>query len=171
VISEWRLIGYENRVLAEEDFNNDKVDAGELGAGKAVIALFEVTPVGKPGLYSDRRYGSSDSKTTQTNMTELGYLKIRYKEPAGGDSKLLSLPIANSSRPLSSANTDTQFAVAVAGFAQRLGQGQYINNWQYADSGKLAKQSLTQPANSDRDGIRRGFVDLTELASALEQSK
>lgn len=171
VISEWRLIGYENRILAEEDFNNDKVDAGELGAGKAVIALFEVTPKGKPGLYSDRRYDTAASNPTKTNMTELGYLKIRYKAPAGGDSKLLSLPIANSSPPLSSANTDTQFAVAVAGFAQRLGQGQYINNWQYTDSGKLAKQSLTQAASSDRDGIRRGFVDLTELASALEQSK
>lgn len=171
VIAEWRLIGYENRVLAEEDFNNDKVDAGELGAGKAVIALFEVTPVGKPGLYSERRYGSSEVKTPKTNLNELGYLKIRYKDPTGGASKLLNLPIANSSRPLTSAHTDTQFAIAVAGFAQRLGQGQYINNWHYTDSGKLAEQSLTKAVNSDNDGTRRGFIELTKLANALEQVK
>ena len=171
VISEWRLIGYENRVLAEEDFNNDQVDAGELGAGKAVMALFEVTPVGTPGLYSDRRYGDSASQTAKTNMNELGYLKIRYKAPDGDHSHQLSLPIANRSHALNRANTDSQFAIAVAGFAQRLAQGQYINNWQFTDSGQLAKQSIAQSPQSDRDGSRRGFIDLTELAHALDQAK
>ena len=171
VVSEWRLIGYENRVLAEEDFNNDKIDAGELGAGKAVIALFEVTPKGQKGLYSDRRYANSNasiSSNNKQNSNELGYLKIRYKAPTGGSSKLISQPINNTSHALNKANIDTQFAVAVAGFGQRLTQSEYINNWQYSDSTKLAKNSIADKPSSDTDGTRRNFVTLTELGSALD---
>lgn len=170
VVSEWRLIGYENRVLAEEDFNNDKVDAGELGAGKAVIALFEVTPKGQPGLYSDHRYKANESREPKRNLNELGYLKIRYKAPEGGSSKLINQPIKNASHNLTRANADTQFALAVAGFGQRLSQGQYINGWKFADSGKLAAQSLARQPNRDSNGLRRSFVDLTELASALDNT-
>lgn len=174
VVSEWRLIGYENRVLAEEDFNNDKVDAGELGAGKAVIALFEVTPKGQKGLYSDRRYADSNASTSSNNKknsNELGYLKIRYKAPTGGSSKLVSQPINKASHALNKASIDTQFAMAVAGFGQRLTQSNYINDWQYSDSTKLAKSSIADRPSSDTDGTRRNFVTLTELASALKNSQ
>ena len=170
VASEWRLIGYENRVLAEEDFNNDKVDAGELGAGKAVIALFEVTPKGQIGLYSERRY--DDSKVKANNkINELGFLKLRYKAPEGGSSKLISQAISNNSQALDKANTDTQFAVAVAGFGQRLSQSQYINDWRYSDSRALANTSITRQPNSDKEGTKRNFISLTELASALDTNK
>ena len=171
VVSEWRLIGYENRVLNEQDFNNDKVDAGELGAGKAVVALFEVTPTGQVGLYSERRYASDKrDKTVATTQqaNELGLLKIRYKSPEGGSSKLISQAIINNNRDLSNANIDTQFAIAVAGFAQRLAQSDYINEWSFRDSGKLASKSITSQPSSDTDGIRRNFVILTELADALK---
>jgi len=174
VVSEWRLIGYENRVLAEEDFNNDKIDAGELGAGKAVIALFEVTPKGQKGLYSDRRYANSNasiSSNNKQNSNELGYLKIRYKAPTGGSSKLVSQPINKASHALNKASIDTQFAMAVAGFGQRLTQSDYINDWQYSDSTKLAKSSIADRPSSDTDGTRRNFVTLTELASALKDSR
>ncbi|WP_352288444.1 VWA domain-containing protein [Psychrobacter sp. GW64-MNA-CIBAN-0177] len=174
VVSEWRLIGYENRVLAEEDFNNDKVDAGELGAGKAVIALFEVTSTGAKGLFSDRRYSDSDSKSSVKNsqaLNELGYLKIRYKAPKGGSSKLINQPINKRSQSLDSANVDTQFAIAVAGFGQRLSQSDYINDWQYSDSSKLATNTFTKQPNSDKEGTRRNFVTLTELASALDSKR
>lgn len=171
VVSEWRLIGYENRLLNEEDFNNDQVDAGELGAGKAVVALFEVTPKGSVGVYSDRRYEQKEAKVANKNLNELGYLKIRYKAPEGGSSKLISQPINKSSHRLDSAHVDTQFAIAVAGFGQRLVQSQYINDWHYGDSAKLAKQSLTRNPSSDSTGIRRNFIDLTELATALDRSK
>ena len=169
VVSEWRLIGYENRVLAEEDFNNDKVDAGDLGAGKAVIALFEVTPKGQKGLYSERRYSDSKAgvKNSQT-LNELGYLKIRYKAPTGGSSKLINQPINKHSRSLDSANADTQFAVAVAGFGQRLIQSDYINDWRYSDSYEIASKTLARQPNSDEDGTRRQFMTLTELASTLD---
>ena len=171
VVSEWRLIGYENRVLAEEDFNNDKVDAGELGAGKAVIALFEVTPTGQIGLYSERRYDGNKAKVNHkaNNKTnELGFLKLRYKAPTGDSSKLISQAIIDSSQDLNKANSDTQFALAVAGFGQRLSQSQYINDWKYTDSGKLAKTSIARQPSSDIEGIRRHFVSLTELASAID---
>lgn len=174
VVSEWRLIGYENRVLNEQDFNNDKVDAGELGAGKAVIALFEVTPKGQKGLYSDRRYTDSNATAnanSKQKTNELGYLKIRYKAPTGGSSKLVSQPINSSSHTLDKANADTQFAMAVAGFGQRLTQSEYINEWQYNDSTKLATSSLARQLSNDKDGIRRNFVTLTELASALDSTK
>jgi len=174
VVSEWRLIGYENRVLAEEDFNNDRIDAGELGAGKAVIALFEVTPKGQKGLYSDRRYADSNasiSSNNKKNSNELGYLKIRYKAPTGGSSKLISQPINKASHALNKASIDTQFAMAVAGFGQRLTQSDYINDWQYSDSTKLAKSSIADRPSSDTDGTRHNFVTLTELASALKNSR
>ncbi len=174
LVSEWRLIGYENRVLNEQDFNNDKVDAGELGAGKAVIALFEVTPKGQKGLYSDRRYDNGVAKSStkkSQNLNELAYLKIRYKAPAGGSSKLISQPINKNSHALSSANIDTQFAVAVAGFGQRLAQSDYINDWQYADSTKLVTNVLARQPNSDKDGTRRNFVTLTELANVLDSKR
>lgn len=173
LVSEWRLIGYENRVLNEQDFNNDKVDAGELGAGKAVIALFEVTPTGKKGLYSDRRYASntkSSSKNPQS-LNELAYLNIRYKAPAGGSSKLISQSILKNTRALNNANADTQFAIAVAGFGQRLAQSEYINDWQFKDSATLASGVLARQPSSDKEGIRRNFVTLTELATALERNK
>ncbi|WP_244951943.1 vWA domain-containing protein [Psychrobacter okhotskensis] len=174
VVSEWRLIGYENRVLNEQDFNNDKIDAGELGAGKAVIALFEVTSTGAKGLFSDRRYSDSDSKSSVKNsqaLNELGYLKIRYKAPKGGSSKLINQPINKRSQSLESANVDTQFAIAVAGFGQRLSQSDYINDWQYSGSSKLATNTFTKQPNSDKEGTRRNFVTLTELASALDSKR
>ena len=173
VVSEWRLIGYENRVLNEQDFNNDKVDAGELGSGKAVIALFEVTPTGAKGLFSDRRYSDNESKKTASGKkaNELGYLNIRYKSPKGGSSKLINQPIINASRPLNKANIDTQFAIAVAGFGQRLSQSDYINDWQYSDSSKLATNTFTKQPNSDKEGTRRNFVTLTELAEALDNKR
>ncbi|KAA0915024.1 vWA domain-containing protein [Psychrobacter sp. ANT_WB68] len=173
VVSEWRLIGYENRVLNEQDFNNDKVDAGELGAGKAVIALFEVTPTGKKGLYSERRYSDNKSKQIASGKktNELGYLNIRYKAPTGGSSKLISQPINHVSLPLNKSTIDTQFAIAVAGFGQRLSQSDYINDWQYSDSSNLVTSTLAQKPASDKDGTRRNFVTLTELASALDHKR
>ncbi|ALF59467.1 vWA domain-containing protein [Psychrobacter urativorans] len=175
-VEEWRLIGYENRVLAEEDFNNDKVDAGELGAGKAVVALFEITPTGQVGSFNPRRYPdnapnkSNSMLAKNINNQELGFLKIRYKATQNANSQLVDLPInaLNKATPLSNAYPDTQFAIAVAGFGQRLQQSPYINNWQYKDSRALATQSLKQKAVTDPNGLRRSFIGLTELADALQ---
>ena len=170
-VDEWRLIGYENRLLAEQEFNNDKVDAGELGAGKAVVALFEITPRGEKGAIAPRRYAdNTQALANNSNNKELGFLKIRYKATPQASSKLLELPITTVNKRVSlmSAHPDTQFAVAVASFGQRLQQSPYINDWQYSDSTQLANQSLSYQTVNDANGLRRGFVELTQLAEALQ---
>lgn len=117
--------------------------------------------------YRDSRAGVKNSQT----LNKLGHLKIRYKAPTGGSSKLIKQPINKPSRSLDSANVDTQFAVAVGGFGQRLSQSEYINNWQYSDSTELATRSLIQQPTSDKDGTRRNFATLTELAIALDSKR
>lgn len=158
-VSEWRLIGYENRILADEDFSNDKVDAGELGAGKSVVALFEVTPVGKQGYLPNSRYQNTSVKTGMDD--ELGFLKIRYKAPQGTTSKLLEFPIANRT---TNATNDLKFALAVAGYGQLLKGSKYTGSWTYDDVASYAKQGY----GKDPLGTRHEFVKLVELADTLK---
>ena len=162
-VKEWRLIGYENRVLAKEDFNNDKVDAGELGAGKSVVALFEVTPVGQQGWLDDSRYQAYPINQTGKN-TELGFLKLRYKAPNSNISTLLTLPITNTTQQPSS---ELAFALSVASFGETLKQSKYLGNWQLNDSKRLAQANI----GNDPQGIRREFVKLIDLADSLQPSK
>ena len=162
-VKEWRLIGYENRVLAKEDFNNDKVDAGELGAGKSVVALFEVTPVGQQGWLDDSRYQAYPINHTGKN-TELGFLKLRYKAPNSNTSTLLTLPISNQTQQPSS---ELAFALSVASFGETLKQSKYLGNWQLNDSKRLAQANL----GNDPQGIRREFVKLIDLADSLQPTK
>lgn len=162
-VKEWRLIGYENRVLEKEDFNNDKVDAGELGAGKSVVALFEVTPVGQQGWLDDSRYQAYPINHTGKN-TELGFLKLRYKAPNSNTSTLLTLPISNQTQQPSS---ELAFALSVASFGETLKQSKYLGNWQLNDSKRLAQANI----GSDPQGIRREFIKLIDLADSLQPTK
>ena len=162
-VKEWRLIGYENRVLEKEDFNNDKVDAGELGAGKSVVALFEVTPVGQQGWLDDSRYQAYPINHTGKD-TELGFLKLRYKAPNSNTSTLLTLPITNNTQQPSS---ELAFALSVASFGETLKQSKYLSNWQLNDSKRLAQANI----GNDPQGIRREFVKLIELADSLQPTK
>ena len=162
-VKEWRLIGYENRVLEKEDFNNDKVDAGELGAGKSVVALFEVTPVGQQGWLDDSRYQAHPISHTGKN-TELGFLKLRYKAPNSNTSTLLTLPISNQTQQPSS---EMAFALSVASFGETLKQSKYIGNWQLNDSKRLAQANI----GNDPQGIRREFIKLIDLADSLQPTK
>jgi len=161
-VSEWRLIGYENRLLAKEDFNNDKVDAGELGAGKSVVALFEVTPTGAKGLLEPSRYQNTTTVSGQ-NKNELGFLKIRYKSPDADTSKLLNFPIANK---VTTASADTNLAMAVAGYGQLLTHSKYVNSLNYKQVAGLAKSGLN--SNVDKTGSRSEFIKLVELADGLQ---
>lgn len=162
-VKEWRLIGYENRVLAKEDFNNDKVDAGELGAGKSVVALFEITPVGQQGWLDDSRYQAYPINHTGKN-TELGFLKLRYKAPNSNTSTLLTLPITNTTQQPS---RELAFALSVASFGETLKQSKYLGNWQLNDSKRLAQANI----GNDPQGIRRESVKLIDLADSLQPSK
>lgn len=167
-VSEYRLIGYETRALNREDFNNDKVDAGDIGAGHTVTAIYEITPVGSGSLSVDKlRYGKT--KTDETNRSsseksfnsEWAFLKIRYKLPNENTSKLITTPIeqnTNSEKDM----TDTKFATAVAGFGQILQGGKYTGNFGYDDVITLAQNSK----GKDIFGYRAEFINLVRLAKS-----
>jgi len=161
-VLEYRLIGYENRMLAREDFNNDKVDAGEIGAGHRVTALYEVVPVGAKGSVDPLRYAAPTAKVAGNG--ELANVKLRYKMPSAETSQLLEYPIRKSSiASVDKLSPDFRFAASVAAFGQLLRGGKYTGNFGYADVTKLAKGALAE----DRDGYRREFVSLVELARTL----
>lgn len=162
VVSEWRLIGYENRVLREEDFRNDKVDAAEVGAGKSVTALYELTPVGKQGLLQPHRYGPSEKTATGGKGSELGFLRVRYKQP--GQQQAVEFDRTVSVRELRAApSTDFRFAAAVAGFGQLLRGGNYLGGFGYDDVKALALAGR----GKDEGCYRQAFVKLVDMARSL----
>ncbi len=137
-VKEYRLLGYESRMLNREDFNNDAVDAGEIGAGHRVTAIYEITPADGKGLIDPLRYGNQ-AQAASSFDNEVGFIKFRYKLPGEKTSRLISQPI-----PGEGVSTDdlqrqeTMFAVAVAGFAQLLRGGEYTGDWTYDDALQLA---------------------------------
>ena len=165
-VAEYRLIGYETRALRREDFNNDRVDAGEVGAGHAVTAIYEVTPVGSPAVLHDApRYAGRAAEPpvaaeSRAGSLELAYLRLRYKEPGEATSELIELPIA---RDTSGAGTDQRFAAAIAGFGQLLRDGAYTGDWTWAEVIGLAEANT----GDDRFGYRREAVTLMRLAESL----
>ena len=167
-VAEYRLIGYETRALRREDFNNDKVDAGEIGAGHAVTAIYEVTPVGSPAVLHDPlRYADSAADPPEpargaSGSDELAFLRLRYKAPGEDTSRLVELPIARDS---DGAASDQRFAAAIAGFGQLLRGGVYTESWTWADAIALAE------ANTGRDpfGYRHEAVTLMRLAESLSE--
>jgi Ca-activated chloride channel family protein len=163
-VLEYRLIGYENRALAREDFNNDKVDAGEIGAGHRVTALYEIVRAGGKGLLDPPRYGAEAAPRRASKNGELAHLRLRYKEPEGKDSKLIEFPImASSVLPARQTSADFRFAASVAAFGQMLRGGKYTGKFSYAEVTALAKDGLAE----DSEGYRREFVSLVKLAQAL----
>ncbi|THU04615.1 VWA domain-containing protein [Lampropedia puyangensis] len=162
-VAEWRLIGYENRLLNEADFRNDQVDAVEIGAGKSVTALYEITPAGQEGLYSQRRYGAAAPVMQSTyESDEWGALRIRYKKPGQKTSIEVAQVVRRTSDDVQP-SSEWGFSAAVAAFGQQLRGGTYLNQWTYADTLRLAKASLGE----DAQGYRHGFVQLVELAQSL----
>ena len=161
-VSEYRLIGYENRHLNNEDFANDKVDAGEIGAGHTVTAIYELTLQGKPGWLSDSRYQRPSN--IQDNNGELAFLKIRYKKPDEDVSQLLQWPIMkNQIKPIERASGEFKFAASVAAFGQMLRDGTYLKSFGYDDIMALANESKGQ----DTFGYRGEFLQLVSLAKGL----
>ncbi|HKS54915.1 MAG TPA: VWA domain-containing protein [Steroidobacteraceae bacterium] len=161
-VLEYRLIGYENRMLAREDFNNDKVDAGDIGAGHRVTALYEIVPVGKQGRVDPLRYGAATPATAASD--ELANVKLRYKKPQSDRSELLEYPIGKGSvATLERLSPDFRFAASVAAFGQLLRGGKYVGNYGYGDVERLARGALGE----DSEGYRREFVSLVKLADSL----
>lgn len=164
-ISEYRLLGYENRALKREDFSNDKVDAGDIGAGHTVTALYEIVPAGGKGWLEPLRYQAATSPAGKTG--ELAWLRIRYKAPGEVSSRLLERPIARAeAKPMNSASEDLRFAAAVAAFAQQLKDGRYTGDFGLAQSIELARSAKGE----DRFGLRGEFIQLAEISQSLHTS-
>ncbi|MEM6385406.1 MAG: VWA domain-containing protein [Pseudomonadota bacterium] len=160
-IAEYRLIGYETRTLRREDFNNDRVDAGDIGAGHRVTALYEVTPVGSDAIRNTPlRYG--DALAVAEDGAELGYFKMRYKLPGTRDSILMerAIPVETGA-----ASTDVAFSVAVAGFGSLLRGDAYLGDWGWEEVIALAAGAR----GSDALGYRSEAITLMRLAEALDQ--
>ncbi len=162
-IAEYRLIGYETRALNREDFNNDAVDAGEIGAGHSVTAIYEITPVGSPAVsVDDLRYTQTDAQPASSENGEYAFLKLRYKNPGEDRSILLTTPVfADSDAGLQS---EANFAAAVAGFAQLLRDDDRIRGWDIADAQALAQQNM----GADPFGYRAELITLMRLADSLK---
>ncbi|WP_343579946.1 VWA domain-containing protein [Acinetobacter sp.] len=165
-VKEYRLVGYENRMLKQEDFNNDQVDAGDIGAGHNVTAIYEIIPVGQQGWLNDSRYQAS-AKTDTAKKSEYAFVNLRYKLPNQEKSILLSQAVRAESRPLVQANNDTRFAIAVASYAQQLKGGQYNGAMGWDQIIQLAQQS----AQPDPYQMREEFVELAKIAKSLSAKK
>tara|TARA_R110000796_G_scaffold252645_2_gene390252 strand:+ start:124753 stop:126639 length:1887 start_codon:yes stop_codon:yes gene_type:complete len=165
-VQAYRLIGYENRKLNDEDFNNDKKDAGELGAGHTVTALYEVIPVGVNSQFKpldDLKYQNTEVKKTTWNTTDLMTVKLRYKKPDGDTSILLQQVIKNESVKLSNSSENFRWSAAVAGFGMMLRNSEYKNDLTFNAVIELAKGAK----GLDQEGYRAEFIRLVEMAELL----
>ena len=168
-VQAYRLIGYESRLLKDEDFNNDAKDAGDMGAGHTVTAFYEVIPAGVKNEYvgkvDDLKYQKKEKMTLKpTGSDELLTVKLRYKAPDKDVSRKMELPFVDNKGD--SVSSDFRFASAVAMFGQLLRDSDFKGTADYDKVIKLAKQGL----NNDERGYRREFIRLVEAAKGLEKT-
>jgi Ca-activated chloride channel homolog len=167
-VAEYRLVGYETRGLKREDFNNDAVDAGDVGSGHSVTAIYEITPVGSATRMVDRsRYAKEPPPAAATGAaSEYGFLKIRYKLPDSDTSQLIEQPIQIASRDVpQNVLRDVQFSTAVAGFGQRLRGGTFTGPLSYDDIIRQAQAAK----GDDPFGYRTEFVQLVRKAKVARE--
>ena len=162
-VAEYRLVGYESRGLNREDFNNDQVDAGDIGAGHVVTAIYEITPAGSSAqLIDERRYATGTDAPPRGRVApgEYGYLRIRYKLPDSTRSRLIESPIRTRASVPAALRQDVQFSTAGAGFAQLLRGGRYTGGLSFDDVLREAQASRGE----DPYGYRAEFVQLVRRA-------
>ncbi|MGR9278729.1 vWA domain-containing protein (plasmid) [Rhizobium leguminosarum] len=171
-IAEYRLIGYETRALKREDFNNDRVDAGDIGSGHSVTAIYEITPKGSPAVMNDDlRYGAADrapaANADTAHQGELAFVKMRYKRPGEDKSALVTTPVndGNAVAAVDAAPQDVRFSVAVAAFGQKLSRIAAVDSYSYQAIADLAAASR----GADTFGYRSDFLSLVRLADGLSQ--
>jgi len=169
MVAEYRLIGYETRALKRQDFNNDKVDAGDVGAGHSVTALYEITPAGAAEkLIDPLRYGETVKLAGgKVNTSEIGYFKLRYKLPDENVSRLIETPITQEMvvKNIAQASNDTRFAIAVAAFGQKLRGSVYAGDMSWAQIRQLAAGAR----GNDLQGYRAEFLSLVDIAASLSR--
>ena len=160
-VAEYRLIGYETRALNREDFNNDAVDAGDIGAGTQVTALYEITPVGSPAISVDPLRYTNAAPLPESNG-ELAFLKLRYKLPGESSSNLITTPVASATEE--GISEEVIFSTAVASFGQLLRGDTRLGNWNFDDVLALAQQGK----GDDPFGYRTEFIRLVRLAETAQ---
>ena len=167
-VAGWRLIGYENRLLAAQDFNDDKKDAGEIGAGHTVTALYEIIPAGTalPGKVDPNPFKEAPKELDVGKEPRKGLLqlRLRYKQPAGDTSTLMESIVEDGGGSFDQSSKDLQFAAAVAGFAQILRGSSHVEGMGLEAVAEIASSALGE----DRGGYRAEFVDLCRMAGQLE---
>ena len=170
LVAGYRLIGYENRMLNKEDFNDDKKDAGELGSGHTVTALYEIIPAGvKSPFLKDvdpLKYQHDKKKKSSSFSNEIVTIKFRYKAPGGNESKLIVHPVNDVSLPAENVSDNFRFAASVAGFAMLLRNSEYKENTKYSMILQMAGTSL----GKDDEGYRKEFISLVKKAAELKNS-
>ncbi len=169
LVQAYRLVGYENRLLNDEDFNDDTKDAGELGAGHTVTALYEIVPVGvsfnnKP--VDNLKYQKPNMPVANSHKQELMTVKLRYKAPQGMQSKLVKHVIKNSTKSYTYASDNFKWSAAIAQFGMLLRQSEYAGEATYEGVEQLAIQSK----GSDKFGYRAEFIRLLEAAKLLAKN-
>ncbi|ANL36591.1 vWA domain-containing protein [Rhizobium phaseoli] len=171
-IAEYRLIGYETRALKREDFNNDRVDAGDIGSGHSVTAIYEITPKGSPAVMNDDlRYGVPSKAPAEASGSahqgEFAFVKMRYKRPGEDKSALITTPVGdgNAVATIDAAPEDVRFSVAVAAFGQKLSRTSALDAYSYQAIADLAAASR----GADPFGYRSDFLGLIRLADGLSQ--
>jgi Ca-activated chloride channel family protein len=168
IVAEYRLIGYENRMLRREDFNNDKIDAGEIGAGHTVTALYELALTDSESRLIDPLRYAVKREARPGSSNELAFVRLRYKAPDGPrddtGSRLIERPVrADAIVPLDEAGDEFRFAAAVAAFGQLLRGGEYIGDYGFSDVTELAVGAR----GADTFGYRGEFLGLVRLADSL----
>jgi Ca-activated chloride channel family protein len=172
-VAGYRLIGYENRMLRREDFNNDRVDAGDIGAGHTVTALYELTLTGSPApLVDPLRYGGAPAVARPSARDgELAHVRLRYKAVDGETSRLIEQPVLRADldapdRLPAARARDLKFAAAVAAFGQKLRGGAWLGDYGYADIARLGAGAR----GDDPAGYRGEFLALVRLADTIEMA-
>jgi Ca-activated chloride channel family protein len=156
-VREYRLIGYENRLLAEEDFDNDKIDAGDIGASHQVTALYEIMPTGMKGWLPARRYDANKVTGSEAHNGEAAFIKLRYKLPEGDTSRLIEQPLpAKMIMAATAPSGDMAFVAAVAAFGQKLRGDKYLGDFGF--------ENIRTLAGEPRQFWRQEFIKLTEIA-------
>lgn len=171
-VIEYRQIGYEKRQLNDADFNNDAVDAGDIGAGKHVTVLYELTLAGQKPAVDKLRYATKATVASKARPDELLWVKLRYKTPQNSASKLLEMPISRppeqyANRAFSSASSDMRFITAVAAWGQKLRESEYLASTKWQQIAQWGEQAK----GNDPKGYRAEFVRLVRLSGSLISEK
>jgi len=166
-VQAYRLLGYENRMLNSEDFNNDQKDAGEIGSGHTVTALYEIIPTGVKsefiGSVDELKYQKNNKKPIENTSDDLLTIKLRYKEPDGNTSKLMQKAVVDNGNSKSELSSNFKFSAAVAEFGMLLRQSDYKQQSSFEQVVQLAESSL----GKDKDGYRSEFLRLAKSTQLM----